>query len=384
MPTGFRDSILTIVWVIPLVSLTEQLKNHAYQLGFVLGGVTLAAAPQRLQQFHAWLDAGYAGQMRYLTERRLAYAHPRHVLDGCRSILMLALPYAPLTFSKRNHNSSVKQNAPLDQDNVLSQERILAKVAKYAQGEIDYHDVIHDRLQELKAWLLQRHPQAAVRGVVDTAPLLERELAEAAGLGWIGKNTLLLNREWGSNFFLAALLTDLELQPDEPYEQGYCGTCTACLDACPTNAFPEPYILDANKCISYLTIEHREAIEPDLRRRLDGWIFGCDVCQEVCPWNQHSGKRRTDTTIEPEFQPRDDLLHMDLLGVLELSDEQFRQRFRQTPLWRAKRRGLLRNAILLAGTRRLPGARNTLQRLSHDTEPLIQQAAQWALQQYEF
>ncbi len=368
-----------VVWINLLDSLTEQLKNAAQQLGFVLGGVTLAAAPQRLQHFHAWLDAGYAGQMSYLSDRRSAYAHPRHVLDGCRSILMLALPYASVTgaYKAARHQPALSQNTPLDRDSVLG------KVAKYAQGSIDYHDVIHDRLKELKRWLLERHPQAAVRGVVDTAPLLERELAEAAGLGWIGKNTLLLNRQWGSNFFLAALLTDLELQPDEPYEQGYCGTCTACLDACPTGAFPAPFVLDANRCISYLTIEHRDSIDPDLGRQLDGWVFGCDVCQEVCPWNQHTGKRRTAEPVEAEFQPREDLLHLDLLAVLELSDEQFRQRFRQTPLWRAKRRGLLRNAILIAGTRRLPAARQALERLIHDTEPLIQHAARWALQQYE-
>ncbi len=366
MPPGPSVLIVAIVRNVLLNSFTEQLKARADQLGFVLGGVTLAAAPHRLQHFHTWLDAGYAGQMQYLSDRREAYAHPRHVLDGCRSILMLALPYAPIEDSTGGRQAST-----------------VGKVAKYAQGSIDYHDVIHDRLKELKRWLLERHPRAAVRGVVDTAPLLERELAEAAGLGWVGKNTLLLNRQWGSTFFLAALLTDLELQPDEPYEKGYCGTCTACLDACPTSAFPAPFVLDATKCISYLTIEHREAIDPTLRQRLDGWVFGCDVCQEVCPWNRYTAKTRDNDCLTPEFEPRKDLTQLDLLDALELTEEQFRQRFRKTPLWRAKRRGLLRNAILIAGTRRLPETREALQRLIHDAEPLIQHAAQWALQQYE-
>ncbi len=365
--------IVAIVRIIPLTSLTEQLKSQAHELGFVLCGVTLAAAPRRLQSFHAWLEAGYAGEMHYLSERREAYAHPQHVLDGCRSILMLAIPYSPLDPARTNTTQSDTTDSSLK----------LAKVARYAQGSIDYHDIIHARLNALRGWLLEEEPQAAVRGVVDTAPLLERELAAAAGLGWIGKNTLLLNRQWGSTFFLAALLTDVELQPDDPDEHSYCGTCTACLDACPTRAFPAPYVLDANRCISYLTIEHREDIDAELREQLAGWVFGCDICQEVCPWNHHGRKFFQPELVEPAFTPRDDLAQFDVLEVLELTDEQFRQRFRHTPLWRAKRRGLLRNAILIVGTRKLSSAHAALVRLSRDPEPLIQHAAQWALKQIE-
>ncbi len=346
-----------IVTIMPPPQFTEELKRKATELGFVLCGVTPAAAPRRLHAFHRWLEAGYAGQMFYLAERRAAYAHPQHVLDGCKSILMLALPYAV--------------SSTVSQDQVWAS---TARVARYAQGTLDYHDVIHERLKLLKAWFLKRVPTAAVRGVVDTAPLLERELAEAAGLGWIGKNTLLLNRTWGSYFFLAALLTDVELVSDEASEKGYCGTCTACLDACPTAAFPEPFVLDATKCISYLTIEHRESIEEPLRTQLDGWVFGCDVCQDVCPWN-----RRVPDSVESVFTPREDLANFDPLEVLELDDDQFRQRFRKTPLWRAKRRGLLRNAILIVGTQRIEAGRDALSKLLDDEESILKEAAAWAI-----
>ncbi|MEZ6136105.1 MAG: tRNA epoxyqueuosine(34) reductase QueG [Pirellulaceae bacterium] len=338
--------------------LSEQLKLQAQELGFTLTGITPAAAPARLAQLHQWLEAGYAGQMQYIEARREAYCHPTHVLDGCRSLLMLAMPY--LT---RDDDKSVS-------DSVVGQ----ARVARYANGEVDYHDVIHTRLKALKAWLLQRQPAALVRGVVDTAPLLEREFAALAGLGWIGKNTLLLNRRYGSYFFLAALLTDLELTADEPYASDHCGTCTACLDQCPTNAFPAAYVLDANRCISYLTIEHRADIPDELAQQLGDWAFGCDVCQEVCPWN-----RKAEVGVEVVFATRKELESLDVIEILNLDELGFRNRFRHTPLWRSKRRGLLRNAILVAGNQRLQAARPALERLSTDTEPLIQAAATWAL-----
>ena len=353
-----------------MVTIAEQLKQQASQLGFVLSGVARAVAPGRLDAFHAWLDAGYAGQMKYLHEHRQAYSHPRYVLDGCRSILMLAMPYGAAEpyaeeSSRRGASSHIEAKG-------------VGKVARYAQGEADYHDVIHGRLKQLRDWLLEQQPDALVRGVVDTAPLLERELAATAGLGWIGKNTLLLNRRWGSYFFLAALLTDLDLPVDMADDKSFCGTCTACLDACPTGAFSSPFVLDARRCISYLTIEHREAIDPDLQSQLSGWVFGCDVCQQVCPWN-----RRVPHSDEPEFAPRDDLAQLDILALLELSDEAFRQQFRRTPLWRAKRRGVLRNAILIAGTRRIPQAQAALVRLCSDEEESLREAAKWAVEQYE-
>ncbi len=337
-----------------LNELTHALKTQAAELGFVLSGVTAAAQPARYQQFLAWLDAGMAGQMHYLENRRAAYASPAHVLDGCTTLLMLAYPY-------RTQEPPQSQTAS-------------ARVARYAWGQPDYHDHLFDQLKTLQRWLVEQQPSARVRGVVDTAPLLEREFAEAAGLGWVGKNTLLLNRQWGSYFFLAALLTDLPLTLDPPNEKGFCGTCRACLDACPTQAFPQPYVLDARRCISYLTIEHRGPIESPLADQLGDWMFGCDICQEVCPWN-----RRIHTSEQAIPQPMASLAPVDVLDVLQLDEATFRERYRHTPLWRAKRRGVIRNACLVAGNQRLSPARPALERLLQDEEPIIREAAQWAL-----
>ena len=247
------------------------------------------------------------------------------------------------------------------------------KVARYALGELDYHDVIHERLKQLKSWLEQRSPGALVRGVVDTAPLLEREFAEAAGLGWVGKNTLLLNRTWGSYFFLAALLTDLPLDVDPPQDKGYCGTCTACLDACPTDAFVGPYVLDATRCLSYLTIEHRGPVDDKLAEHFDQWIFGCDICQEVCPWN-----RKAKLSDEPVFEPRPEIADLNIEELLELDESSFRERFRHTPMWRTKRRGMIRNAILIAVRKRLVNMLPSIVALQSDEEPVIREAALWA------
>ncbi len=248
------------------------------------------------------------------------------------------------------------------------------QVARYAVGELDYHDVIHERLKHLKAWLQQASPGALVRGVVDTAPLLEREFAEAAGLGWVGKNTLLLNRTWGSYFFLAALLTDVLLDFDPPQEKGYCGSCTACLDACPTQAFVDPYVLDAKRCLSYLTIEHRGTVDGELAKQFDQWIFGCDVCQEVCPWN-----RKAMLSDETVFEPRPELAELDLDEMLQMDDSSFRNRFKNTPMWRSKRRGMIRNAILLAVNKRMVHLLPSIQKLLTDEEVVIRDAAAWAM-----
>lgn len=349
---------------------TEQLKHKARDLGFVLSGVTAAASPGRISEFHAWLDAGYAGQMHYFEARRDAYSDVNLVLEGCRTIVMLAFPYDGSLADPPTSPEALQEP--------------VGKIARYARGGEDYHDVIHLRLKQLKAWIEHQHPQAQVRGVVDTAPLLEREFAESAGLGWVGKNTLLLNRQWGSYFFLAALLTDLPLTVDEPSVQGYCGNCRACLDHCPTNAFPQPYVLDANRCISYLTIEHRGNIDDELKEKMSGWMFGCDVCQEVCPWNRkdwHHGDRPVDVVFQPITSTRS------LIEVLQLSEDEFRSVFRKTPLWRPRRRGILRNAALLAGNSQalhhdVEGFRKTcdaLERLLSDPEPILRSAAAWAL-----
>jgi epoxyqueuosine reductase len=334
--------------------LTAELKSRAAAAGFALAGVcpaTDAAGYSRLQE---WLASGYAGQMHYLKNREEAYRHPRNVLTSVRSVLMLALPY---------RTEEPRPCAPGE-----------GRISRYAWGPGDYHDVIHDKLHALDDWLRERQPGAECRGVVDSAPLLEREFAVLAGLGWIGKNTLLLNKPAGSYFFLAALLTNLDLENDQPFAADHCGSCRACLDACPTNAFPQPYVLDATRCISYLTIELREAIPAELRAGLGDWLFGCDVCQDVCPWNQ-----RAPVSGEVAFQPRPAENPVNLSALFTLGDEAFRARFRHSPLWRAKRRGLLRNAALILGNQRASEAIPALVAALQDPEPLVRGASAWAL-----
>jgi epoxyqueuosine reductase len=334
--------------------LTGGLKRRAAELGFSLCGICSAVSPPGAARFDDWLAAGYAGQMHYLADRREAYSHPRHVLDGARSVVMLAMNYR-----------TAEPVEPRTGE---------GRVSRYAWGDADYHDLIRNRLNQLAEFLCACNPAAHVRGVVDTAPLLEREFAQLAGLGWIGKNTLLLNRNEGSWFFLAALVTDLELQYDRPHKTDHCGTCRACLDACPTNAFPQPYVLDASRCISYLTIELRDAMPVELREGVGDWLFGCDVCQDVCPWNS-----RAPVSRETVFAPRDDNNPMDLISLFDLDDAGFRERFRHTPLWRPKRRGLLRNAAVVLGNRPTTAAIPALIRGLGDDEPLVRGACAWAL-----
>ena len=339
-------------------TITERLKNRARAVGFDMVGVCPAVSPSGIHHFYEWLSLGYAGEMTYLQRRRDAYSHPRHVLDGVRSLLMLGINY-----STAEPEDSTCQPG-------------FGKVSRYAWGA-DYHDIIHAKLAQLVCCLTELSPGYKSRGVVDTAPLLEREFAQLAGLGWIGKNTLLLNRDQGSWFFLAALLTDAELQYDQPYEAEYCGSCRACLDACPTQAFPQPFVLDATRCISYLTIELKDTVPEALRGHGTEWIFGCDICQDVCPWN-HS-VRPTET---PDFAVMDKRHTMDLVALFDMSDEQFRRLFRKTALWRAKRRGLLRNAAIVLGNQRPSNGVDALRRGLRDDEPLIRASCAWALGQY--
>jgi epoxyqueuosine reductase len=336
-------------------TLTGRIRAQARRLGFQTAGVCPAVAPAGLARFHEWLEAGYAGEMAYLAGRAEAYAHPRHVLDGARSLVVLTMRY---------------ETRPPEPPNAGQ-----GRVARYAWGPADYHDLIHARLRELTDFVRAESPEAQVRGVVDTAPLLEREFAQLAGLGWIGKNTLLLNKRAGSFFFLAVLLTDLELEYDAPQESNHCGTCRACLDACPTDAFPRPGVLDASRCISYLTIEHRGPIPAELREGVGDWLFGCDACQEVCPWNHW--ERPTD---EPAFQPQPAMNPVELAELFFLDDAGFRARFRKTPLWRSKRRGILRNAAIVLGNQPpTPAALAALRRGLNDEEPLVRGASAGAL-----
>ena len=337
--------------------LTVDLKREARRLGFALAGVCPAVTPEGVSRFHEWLASGYAGTMDYLPSRAEAYAHPRHVLDGARSLVVLAFNY-------RTVEPEASQPGR-------------GRVSRYAWG-CDYHDIVRDRLGQLAEFLAVRSPRARVRGVVDTAPLLEREFAQLAGLGWTGKNTLLLNKDAGSWFFLAALVTDLELDYDQPNQTDHCGTCRACLDACPTDAFVAPYVLDARRCISYLTIELSEPIPPELRLSMGDWLFGCDVCQEVCPWNH-----KAPLSTESRFQPLAGMTTLDLVELFELDEAAFRARFHHTPLWRPRRRGLLRNAAIVLGNGRSPQAVGTLVRGLNDDEPLVRGACAWALGRYD-
>jgi epoxyqueuosine reductase len=237
--------------------------------------------------------------------------------------------------------------------------------------------VLRRRLNQLLAWVQGEVPGCRGRGVVDTAPLLERDFARRAGLGWFGKNTMLIDKRHGSYFFLGALLLDLELVPDPPHEASHCGTCTACLDACPTAAFVGPGMLDSRRCLSYLTIELKGSLPEEMRPAMTEWLFGCDICQEVCPWNRKAVPGR-----EPELASRPDLVALDPVELLGMSEEEFRRRFRGTALWRAKRRGLLRNAALILGNRGDPAALPALRRALDDPEPVIREAARWAIERF--
>jgi len=336
--------------------ISQPLKARALELGFQLTGICPAVSPTGTHHLDQWLAAGYAGKMDYMESRRAAYDHPANLLAGARSIVMLGM-----------HYRSVEPVPPKTGQ---------GRISRYAWGERDYHDLIRLRLHQLADWFRERLPNARTRGVVDTAPLLEREFAQLAGLGWIGKNTMLLNPRAGSYFFLAALLTDQPLDYDAPHDTGHCGSCTACLDACPTGAFVQPYQLDASRCISYLTIEHREAIAMELRPAMGEWLFGCDVCQEVCPWNRFAPQSPLDN-----FAPFQDTNPAELAALFELNEETFRRRYHRTPLWRSHRRGLLRNAAVILGNQKSTMALPALALGLVDREPVVRGASAWALGQ---
>ena len=327
----------------------ERLKNHARSLGFALVGVAPAGPADGFDRLQEWLARGFGGEMKYLeTEAR---ADPVSILPAVRCVVMVALNYAP---SEPDPTS-------------------VGKVARYARGA-DYHEVLRAKLNALLAWVQGQQPGTVGRGVVDTAPLLERDFARRAGLGWFGKNTMLIHPRIGSYTFLGALLLDLDLPADAPFATDHCGTCTRCLDACPTDAFAGPGWLDARRCISYLTIELRGPVPEELRPGLGDWIFGCDICQEVCPWN-----RKAPAMTEPSLTPRAERVAPDLLEWMALDEEAFRCRFRGTALFRTKRRGLLRNIALVLGNRGDPVALPALERALDDAEPLIREAARWAI-----
>jgi epoxyqueuosine reductase len=333
---------------------TDELKRTALQMGFDLVGVAKAVTPLGFSRLRDWLSRGFAGEMAYLPRREWAYEHPQHVLAEVRSVVMVAL----------NYKTSEPPDCGANQ----------GRIACYAWGAVDYHDLLKQRLRALADWLQNRAPGCRTRCVVDSAPLLERDFAQLAGLGWFGKNTMLLNKRLGSFLFLGALLTDVELEADEPHATAHCGTCTRCLDVCPTEAFPEPYVLDARKCISYLTIELRDPIPAGLRPGVGEWLFGCDLCQEVCPWN-----RKSPQSAEADFQPQSDLAPADAVALLRITEPEFRTRFRNSPLARPGWSGLRRNAAIVLGNRGDAAAELALIEALDDDDPLVRGAVAWAL-----
>jgi epoxyqueuosine reductase len=342
-----------------LHDLTERLKAEAIRLGFDQVGIAPAVAPPGYPDFRRWLEAGRAAEMGYLQRQEPGRAHPSALLEGVRSVVMVSVVYG-----SKDDAGSAEPAA-----------RTVGKVARYARGA-DYHRVLWDKLGLLLDWLRAERPEARGRAVVDTAPLLERDFARLAGLGWIGKNTMLIGRRTGSFTFLGALLTDLDLTCDPPHQANHCGTCTRCLDACPTDAFAGPYQLDARRCISYWTIEHRGPIPDPAAGQLEGWVFGCDVCQDVCPWNRKAPSGRM-----TELAPSREWDHPDLVRWLEDGREAWRARLNGTAAARAKRTGLLRNAALVLGARGAAEAEGALiARLNdRDEDPVVRAAAAWAL-----
>jgi epoxyqueuosine reductase len=340
----------------PEMSLTESLKLQARKIGFDLVGIAPAVRPGGVAHLDEWLKQGFAGEMKYFAGRRDAYEHPDRVLPRVKSVVMLAMNY--------------RTQDPQEELSAGS-----GRVSRYAWGDRDYHHVIRERLRRLAGWMREVEPHCRTRGVVDTAPLLERDFARLAGLGWFGKNTMLINKTLGSWLFLAAMLTEAELEPDTPHETAHCGTCTACLDACPTNAFAEPYVLDATRCISYFTIELRDQPIPEEHRAACGeWLFGCDLCNDVCPWN-HKAPR----TPEAAFQPRADLSPADAAELLTLDEMKFKLRFSGTPLERPGRRGILRNACIVLGNTGNASHLSALKVAADDMDPVIRDAARWAM-----
>jgi epoxyqueuosine reductase len=328
------------------VELATRVKATGKRLGFDLVAIGPADPPEHAVEFSAWLDAGYAGTMGYLERGSAGRLEPRRVLPGARSVVTVAL----------NYYQGPDAEGP-------------AHVSRYAWGA-DYHAVMEPRLRALLEDLVSAAPGTGGRVYVDTGPVLERDLAARAGLGWIGKNTMLLHPGLGSYFFIGVVLTTAELAPDSRLPDR-CGSCTRCLEACPTQAFVAPYVLDARRCIAYLTIEHRGPIPVELREGLGSLAFGCDVCQDVCPWN-----RRAPLTTEPAFSARE---LPALTELATLSDEGYRRRLDGSPLRRARRRGLARSAAVALGNSAGAAAVGALEAALEDPDAEVREHAAWAL-----
>jgi epoxyqueuosine reductase len=336
--------------------LTDRIKQKARDIGFDAVGVASVQAYPHADAFRDWLRQGMHGEMAYIPRREAERLDPTEVVPGAKSIVSVAKLYRT-------------QEIPDD----LRDDPARGVISRYAWGD-DYHDVMAGQLKELRSWMEGESATAfESRAYVDSGPVLEREVAMLAGLGWIGKNTMLMSRELGSYFFLGEIITTLDLDADAPVTD-HCGSCTKCLDACPTDAFPEPYVLDARKCLSYLTIELKGAIPHEHREQVGDQVFGCDICQEVCPWN-----RKAPIVDDAEYEPRPGLVGPELAPLMQTTDEAFRERFRRSPLKRTKRRGLLRNVAVALGNTRDPDALPALEKGMSDAEPLVRRHVAWAL-----
>ena len=350
----------------------EIIRQRAFELGFDDCRFTGATPPDHTAEFQKWLVEKRHGDMDFLERNARKRINPQEVLSGAKSVITLATSYAasnesPVTRGEGRASGSCHPSPVTRHNSGL--------VARYARYK-DYHEIIGGRLQSLTGFVNQLGGDGArARWYVDTGPLLERDFAQRAGLGFIGKHTNVISRKSGNWIFLSEILTTLELGPDAP-ERNHCGSCARCIAACPTNAIRSPFQLDARRCISYLTIELKGPIPVELRPAIGNRIFGCDDCLAVCPWNRFAREGR-----QMKAHSRPDLTEPDLLELLSLDDDAFKLRFNGTPVLRAKRRGLLRNVCVALGNVGDESALPSLNRAAADSEPLIAEHARWAIEQ---
>jgi epoxyqueuosine reductase len=353
--------------------LTTLVKRAAEEAGFDFCGVAPTSSAPELDHFPAWIAAGHAGEMKYMEARDergdLKRASLARVAPWARSVVVCVI----------NYNTA--QPYATESPDTGSHPAPRGWISRYAWGHEDYHQAVLRRLRQVEAELRQAaevrslnegSSQIVTRAYVDTGPVVERVFAKYAGVGWIGKNTCIINQKKGSWLFLGVILTSVELDLDLPAPDR-CGTCTRCIEACPTDALIAPYQLDSNKCISYLTIEKRGEIPETLRAGMGRHIFGCDICQDVCPWN-----RKAPATSAPEFAPRPELVNPALDWLAEISEEEFRRTFRGSPIRRAKRSGLRRNAVIAAGNSGDRKFLPLLEKLASDEDQTVAESARWA------
>ncbi len=349
---------------IKISEIKDVVKRAAEAAGFDLSGIAPAADSRELEHFPAWIADGHAGEMKYMEARddrgELKRGSLARVAPWARSVVVCAINY----------------NTPHPYSTQLS-DRSCGWISRYAWSREDYHDAVLRRVKQVEAALQQAvpadlQPGLTTRSYVDTGPIVERVFAKYAGVGWIGKNTCIINQKKGSWLFLGVILTSLELEPDLPAPDR-CGTCTRCIQACPTDAILAPYQLDSNKCISYLTIEKRGSIPEDLREGMGRHIFGCDICQDVCPWN-----RKAPASSAPEFEPRPGLVNPALAWLAEMSTEEFRETFRASPIRRTKRSGIRRNAAIAMGNSQNPEFLPLLEEMASDEDDSVAESALWA------